>query len=286
VVDRVKVGNTFRAIRLELRLRQADVAERAGVSQQTVSDLECGHFGAMSVDTYCRIAAALDADIPLAPRWRGPKLDRILDRRHALLQNRAVELLTALGWNLATEVPFNRYGDRGSVDILGWRSERRALLIVEIKSEITSLEETLRVLNMKRRVVPIAMREERGWEARHHAALLILPDATTHRRLVKRHEALVSASLPDRGWDVRHWLNDPSGELRGLMFLPNTGRGGAMRKAPASRRVRRARAAGPGPKSGPHGAGFSVIERGGVSQDPAKPPPEPTGSPGSSPSSV
>jgi transcriptional regulator with XRE-family HTH domain len=238
IVDRVKIGNTFRAIRLELRLRQVDVAARAGVSQQTISDVECGRFGCLSVDTYCRIAGVLDADIPLAPRWRGPKLDRILDRRHALLQNRTVELLTALGWQVGTEESFYRYGERGSVDILGWRPDLRALLIVEIKSEITSLEETLRVLDMKRRVVPVVMREERNWEARHVAAVLVLPDATTHRSLVRRHEALVSASLPKRGWDVRHWLADPAGNLRGLTFLPNTGGGGAMRKVPPSRRVR------------------------------------------------
>jgi transcriptional regulator with XRE-family HTH domain len=249
-VDRVKIGNTFRAIRLELRLRQADVGARSGVSQQTISDVECGMFGALSVNTYCRIAAVLNADILLAPRWRGAKLDRILDRRHATLQNRTVELLTSLGWQVATEVPFNRYGDRGSVDILGWRPESRALLIVEIKSEIASLEETLRILNMKRRVLPAEMRRERSWDARYIASLLVLPDATTHRRLVKRHEALIAASLPERGRDVRRWLAQPAGDLRGLAFLPFTGDGGAMRKVPPNRRVRPAAPAIPRLNSG------------------------------------
>jgi hypothetical protein len=192
----------------------------------------------------------LNADILLAPRWRGAKLDRILDRRHATLQNRTVGLLTSLGWQVATEVPFNRYGDRGSVDILGWRPESRALLIVEIKSEIASLEETLRILNMKRRVLPAEMRRERSWDARYIASLLVLPDATTHRRLVKRHEALIAASLPERGRDVRRWLAQPAGDLRGLAFLPFTGDGGAMRKVPPNRRVRPAAPAIPRLNSG------------------------------------
>ena len=72
-MDRVKIGNTFRAIRVDMRLRQLDVSARAGVSQQTVSDLECGRIRGLSVDVYCRIAEALDADVPLTPRWRGPK---------------------------------------------------------------------------------------------------------------------------------------------------------------------------------------------------------------------
>ena len=58
-MDRVKIGNTFRTIRVELRLRQSDVAKRAGLSQQTVSDLECGRFGRLSIDAYCRIAETI-----------------------------------------------------------------------------------------------------------------------------------------------------------------------------------------------------------------------------------
>src|ERR1035437_2684850 len=117
-MDRVKIGNTFRAIRVDLRMRQADVAERANVSQQRISDIECGRLGGISIETYCRVAGAIDADVQLTPRWRGPKLDRLLDRRHALLQNRVVEILAAAGWIVRTEFSFNLFGDRGSVDIL------------------------------------------------------------------------------------------------------------------------------------------------------------------------
>ena len=66
---------------------------------------------------------------------------------------------------------------------------------------------------MKRRVLPAEMRRERSWDARYIASLLVLPDATTHRRLVKRHEALIAASLPERGRDVRRWLAHPAGDL-------------------------------------------------------------------------
>jgi transcriptional regulator with XRE-family HTH domain len=237
-MDRVKIGNTFRAIRVEMRLRQSDVAVRARVSQQTVSDLECGRFGGLSLDTYCGIAEAIDADVPLAPRWRGPKLDRILDRRHALLQNQAAELLTTLGWEVRSEFSFNRYGDRGSVDILAWHPDCRALLIVEIKTEITDLQETLRVLDMKRRVVPIVSRLDCGWDPRLIAAVLVMPDASTHRDLIDRHGALVSASLPARTWAVRHWVSRPTGDLRGVWFFRNTGDGGAMWKVEPTRRIR------------------------------------------------
>lgn len=253
-MDRVKIGNTFRVIRVELCLRQTDVAERAGVAQQTVSDLECGRFGTLSVDTYCQIAAALDADIPLAPHWRGPRLDRIRDQRHAVLQNRMVSMLAGMGWQVGTERSFNRYGDRGSVDVLGWRPESRTLLIVEIKSQITSLEETLRTLDVKWRVVPTVARTEWGLDAIQVATVLAMPDASTHRDLVRRHAALVSGALPGHGWDVRHWLAAPAGDLRGVMFLRDTDGGGAMRNVTPSRRVRRARLRGPEPVGHPNHA--------------------------------
>jgi transcriptional regulator with XRE-family HTH domain len=237
-VDRVKVGNTFRAIRVELRLRQADVAAKAGVSQQTVSKIECGRIGGISIDTFCKVAEVLDADVPLTPRWRGPKLDRLLDRRHALIQNRAAELLLTPGWIVRTELSFNQYGDRGSVDVLGWLPSSRALVIVEVKTEITGLEETLRILDMKRRIVPGLARRELGWHARAVAVVLVMPDATTHRVLIERHSALVSASLPARTVAIRNWLAAPAGDLSGVWFLRDTSHGGAKWRVLSSRRVR------------------------------------------------
>jgi transcriptional regulator with XRE-family HTH domain len=257
-MDRAHIGSTFRAIRVELRLRQADVGTRAGVSQQTVSTVERGRFGGLSVDAYCRIADVLDADVQLAPRWRGPKLDRLLDRRHAFLQNRVVETLVELGWEVHTEQSFNHFGDRGSVDVLGWRPDLGALLILEIKSEITSLEETLRRIDVKARAYPKAARKERGWVPRMVGVAVLLPDATAHRNLLRRHSALVAASLPARTVAVRRWVSEPAGDLRGVWFLRNTSGGSAMRRVEPSRRVRAASARRGGEVGGPNRPGASV----------------------------
>lgn len=221
-------------------LRQIDVAARAAVSQQAVSDIECGRFGRLSIDVYCRVAAALDADVPLAPRWRGSRLGRLLDRRHAQLQDQVVRIIAG-AWEVRTEATFNDLGERGSVDILAWRADRQALLIIEIKSEIYSLEETLRTLNLKARAVPRAVEREPAWRARHVAAILVLPDGSTHRDVVARHSALVDASLPGRTVAVRHWLAEPDCDFRGVWFLRNTDGGGAMRKLSPPERVRRPR---------------------------------------------
>lgn len=242
-MDRVRIGSTFRAIRIELRLRQADVAVRAGVCQQTVSNIERGRFGAVQTDVLAAVAEAIQADLALTLRWRGPKLARLLDRRHAQLQNRVAGLLAAAGWEIHVEESFNFYGERSSVDVLAWRPDRRALLLVEIKSELVDLQETIRTLDMKARVVPDAMFRSRGWRPTAVAAVLVLPDATVHRNAVARHAALLAAALPARTLAVRRWVRDPAGSLRGIWFVLNTSPDSAIRGGDCTQRMSKRRAA-------------------------------------------
>lgn len=238
-MDRVKIGNTFRAIRVELRLRQRDVAERAGVSQQIVSAVERGMVGSMPTTTLDRLASALQADLDLTLRWRGPKLARLLDRRHAALQNAVVAELAAAGWQTIAEESFNHFGDRGSVDILGWLPEPRALLIVEIKTEIVDLQDMLHAVDVKERVVPGLVRRSRKWQPISTATIVVLPSTSTHRRAAATHAALLSASLPARTGQIRDWIRQPSGNLRGLWFFPCTPGTSVMEAALATRRVKR-----------------------------------------------
>jgi transcriptional regulator with XRE-family HTH domain len=244
-MDRVHLGTTFRAIRLELGLRQADVAASAGTSQQTVSRVERGRFGPVSADALEAVAEAIEADLTIGLRWRGPKLARLLDRRHAQLQDRVVRLLSDAGWEVHVEESFNCFGERGSVDILAWRLDCRALLLVEIKTELVDLQDTVRTLDMKARVVPRVVRSVHGWAPEAIAAVLVLPDANVHRAAVARHAALFAAALPARSREVQRWMAEPIGPLRGVWFLPNThrvstveGRGCTQRVSRRSKRSR------------------------------------------------
>jgi transcriptional regulator with XRE-family HTH domain len=238
-VDFVRLGSTFRAIRLDLRLRQLDVAARAGVCQQTVSNVERGDLDRLSIGVLSSVASALGADLAVTLRWRGPRLARLLDRRHAELQDLVAGILSRSGWEVLPEESFNYYGERGSADLLGWRPDRRALLVVEIKSELVDLQETIRTLGVKTRVLPGVLRRSRGWQAGAVAAVLVLPDAHFHRSAVAHHAALLTAALPARTRAVRDWLADPVGDLRGIWFLPNTPPGGTRRKQSGTQRVSR-----------------------------------------------
>ena len=215
------------------------MAARAGVCQQTVSKIERGRLGGLSIEALSAVAAAIEADLSVSVRWRGPKLARLLDRRHARLQDQVARILSDGGWEVSVEETFNRYGERGSVDLLGWRADCRALLIVEIKSELVDLQDTVRTLGVKARVVPEVVRLSRGWSAAVVAAVLVLPDAHVHRSAVARYPALLNVALPARTRTVRDWLAAPADSLRGIWFVPNTPPGSAKPRADCTRRVSR-----------------------------------------------
>ncbi len=238
----VGLGSAYRAVRIELRLRQADVAARARVSQQTVSRIERGCLGPISIDALQSVAGALEADLRLALRWRGAGLARLIDRRHAQLQDLVVALLVGAGWEVAVEETFNHYGECGSVDILAWRADVRALLIIEIKSELADVQDTVATLDRKVRVVPQVVRKTRGWSARSVAGILVLPDAKVARSAVASHAATMAAAFPCRTLDVRRWVATPSGDSAASGSLPIR-MDRAMRSGGPVRRVRRRRAA-------------------------------------------
>src|SRR5580765_8972595 len=86
--------------------------------------------------------AALDARVSCRLTWNGEELDRLLDAAHAAVVEQVVRRLAAEGWVAATEVSFNEYGERGSIDVLGFHPATRCLLVVEVKSVIPDVQAT------------------------------------------------------------------------------------------------------------------------------------------------
>jgi len=209
-MDDFRLGRMAWVLRQRLELRQEDVAARAGVRHDTVSRLERGDIGGMTLATIRRIFAVFDAEVVLHVRWHGGDIDRLLDRRHAEMGEAMVERLSSLGWTVMPEVSFSEFGERGSIDLLGWHPARSTLLVIELKTELTSIEETIRRHDAKARLGAKIARERLGWEAQTVARLLVLPEERTPRRQVERHEGLFLRSYPMRGWDLRRWLASPS----------------------------------------------------------------------------
>jgi len=53
---------------------------------------------------------------------------------------RVLAELRGHGWLVAAEASFNRYGERGSIDVLAFHPADRVVLVVEVKSVIVADE--------------------------------------------------------------------------------------------------------------------------------------------------
>jgi transcriptional regulator with XRE-family HTH domain len=218
--DDVQVGRLVQSVRLARNLRQEDLATRAGVSRQSVSRLERGLVDGMTVGSLRAISRAMGMPSIASLGWRTPEVDRLRDRAHAAMVEQVASTLSPLGWAAAPEHSFNHYGERGSVDILAWHASLSALLIVETKTRIWDLQDLLSTLDRKRRLLPNLAAAELGWRSLLVGVVLVLPELSTHRHVVARHGATFRAALPDRQATVHDWLRRPSGDLRGIWFLP------------------------------------------------------------------
>ena len=240
-------GVRVRSVRVRHGMRQFDVAIRAGVSDATVSRIERGHIDSVSVRALRAVASALEIRVDLTPRWRGGDLERAVSARHARLAEAAIRWLAAVpGWVVRPEVSFSIYGERGIIDLLAWHEDRRALLVIELKTEIVDVGETIGTLDRKARLAG-TVAADLGWAADSVSVSLIVADGRTNRRRLSDHAATFRAALPDDGRRLRGWLRKPVGRVQALTFLPDRHPSTARPTGSVSCRVRRRRGEPHGP---------------------------------------
>lgn len=218
-MDPVRLGHSYRALRLQRRWRQVDISVRAGVSASVISRIERGRLDTVSVGTLRRVAEALDASLDIRIRWNGEGLDRLLDQAHAGLVENLVKLLRADGWVTEVEVSFSIRGERGSVDVLGYHLETGFVLVSEVKSVVPDSQATLYGMDRKARLAP-EIATARGWTCRGVARLLVIGDSSTSRRRIAALAATYRTAFPVGGGEVRRWLRRPGVPIAGLLFLP------------------------------------------------------------------
>lgn len=155
----------------------------------------------------------------MSTSWLGAAAERLLDERHARLVERVVPLMQRRGWETAVEVSFSRFGERGSIDVLGAHRDRAAVAVTEVKSELGSLEETNRVLDVKERLATPIAEARFGFRPRVVGRILVVPRDESIRRVIVRHEQTMASIYPARSREVRRWLHRPDAPIRGIWFV-------------------------------------------------------------------
>jgi transcriptional regulator with XRE-family HTH domain len=154
-VNDAQLGALFRAVRIHLRLRQEDVARRAGVSQSTVSRIERGHLGPLPLNAIRAVVSVLEIRLDTVPSWRGGDLARVMNARHSALHERLADRLAGeTGWVSAAEVSYSIYGERGVIDRLAFHAERRMLAVFEIKADLADPAGLVSQVDRYRRLAP------------------------------------------------------------------------------------------------------------------------------------
>ena len=238
-MDDQRFGSAIRAVRIKRRWTQSDLASRSGVSRATISRLERGHPDTFSLETIRRVAAALDVRVDLIARWRSGDLDRLLNAKHSQVHELVARWFAKElpDWVLAPEVSYSIYGECGVVDIVAWHPGRRAILVIELKTDIVDVNQLIGKVSEKARLIRQVVRD-RGWDPLTVSTWVIVAAGRTNRARLAAHQAVLRAAFPADGRLMRRWLADPTGSVAALSVWTDL----AGRPLAPTRRVRRRRA--------------------------------------------
>lgn len=232
------MGAAFRAVRIRRGWTQGDLAGRSRVSTGVVSLIERGHLERVSTPAFRRVARALEIRVDLTLRLPHGELDRLLSAGHAAMHEALARYIDGLpGWVHAPEVSFAIFGERGVIDILAFHQPAGSLLVIELKTEVVSIEDVLMTMDVRVRHASKVARE-RGWHARSVSAWIVIAESDTNRRRVRASSATLRSAFPSDGRAMRAWLANPRGPIRALSFWANFAGATVTWTAAARRRVR------------------------------------------------
>ena len=143
-MDHAKIGRSIRVVRIGRRIRQADLAALVELSQPTISRIEGGRLDGITVGALERVLAELGIRMGTNLWWQGAELDRLIAGRHSAMHDAVARLFEDLPeWATSPEVTFAIHGERGIIDILAWHAASRTLLVIELKTELVDVQETV-----------------------------------------------------------------------------------------------------------------------------------------------
>jgi len=210
-------------------------------------------MASLPLETAARVASELDVRLDVVARWRGGELDRLLNAGHSAMHEQVAGTLGRLpGWQIAPEVSFSIWGERGVIDVLAWHAGRRVLLVIELKTAIVDVQDLISTVDRKRRLAA-EIASARGWgtpasgraasadtkgPAAGTSAWVIVADTRTNRARLSAHVSVLRAAFPADGRTMRAWVADPRQPVAALSFLQITSAGKRMSSRGGRQRVR------------------------------------------------
>jgi transcriptional regulator with XRE-family HTH domain len=189
-----RLGAEVRAARTRRLLTQARLGVQVGLARATVSAIERGHGGSHTLDTWQRLAVALD--VPMRIELGRDPLAETADAGHLAIQELVLRLGRRAGYGRAFEVSTRPADPSRSTDV-GLRSdERRMLILVECWNTIGDLGAAARSTSHKTaeaEQLAVATGGERPFAVR---AVWVVRATARNRALVARYPEVFAARFP------------------------------------------------------------------------------------------
>lgn len=195
-----RAGAEIRASRTRRRWRQADLAARVGLVQSTISDLELGRGGSLSLDVWQRIGLALGR--PLRVDFPRDQLAEPADSGHLKIQELALRLGRTIGFSRTFELATRPSEPNRSADV-GLRDDaRRILVLIEAINTNGDIGASTRASRRKvAEAEAFAVVAGKG-DVYRVASCWIVRATRVNRALVARYPEVFASSFPgsSSGW--------------------------------------------------------------------------------------
>lgn len=216
-----RAGAAVREGRVRRRWTQAGLARRVGLHQTTISRMERGIGGSLSVDAWQRVALALDLRLRLEPP-RDP-LEEPADAGHLAIQELVLRVGRRAGYDGRFELPTRPRDPARSVDVGLVHRRRRLLVLVECVNTIRDIGAAARSSERKRaELEDLAAVQGDAFDANRYrdGVCWVIRATRANRALLARYPLVFAARFPgsSRAWVRTLTTAEPPPEGPGLVW--------------------------------------------------------------------
>ncbi len=204
-----RLGGELRSARHRRRMTQAQLGDRGGLSRSAISTIERGRGGSHTLDTWQRLALAVDR--PMRIELRRDGREEPADAGHLAIQELVLRLGRRAGSKGTFELPTRPSDPSRSTDV-GLRDDQsRLLILVECWNTFGDVGAAVRSTNRKLAEaadLAVAIGGERPYRV---AGCWVVRDVPRNRNLIARYPEIFASRFPGSSVLWARTLGAPAG---------------------------------------------------------------------------